>query len=161
MPMTTRATRSRQALGPAVLLGLVLVTGACSTGGAGASAPVPESAAPSRPEVSLPPRPSLGPSGAPVTGEVPAQVMTAVIADLSRQTGNDASGATVTKAEAVTWPDGSLGCPQPGMMYTQMVTPGYQVILELDGKTYDYRIAGEGNVIRLCEGLKPASGSGG
>ena len=29
----------------------------------------------------------------------------------------------------------------------------------LDGKEYDYRVAGEGKTIRLCEGLKPA-GSG-
>ncbi len=83
--------------------------------------------------------------------------MTAVQADLSAKTGKDASTATVVKAEAVTWPDGSLGCPQPGMMYTQMVQPGYQVVLELDGTTYDYRVAGEGAVIRLCEGLKPAA----
>ena len=44
-------------------------------------------------------------------------------------------------------------------MYIQQVTPGYQVVLELDGTTYDYRVAGQGTSVRLCEGLKPA-GSG-
>jgi hypothetical protein len=138
-----------------------LAVAACSSGGSGASGPVPESAAPSgRPEVTSGIRPTVAPSGAPVTGEVPAEVMAAVTADLSARTGKDAAAATVTKAEAVTWPDGSLGCPQPGVMYTQIVTPGYQVILELDGTTYDYRVSGEGTTIRLCEGLKPAGGDG-
>jgi hypothetical protein len=84
--------------------------------------------------------------------------MAAVLADLSTRTGTDASAATVTQAEAVTWPDGSLGCPEPGMMYTQVVTPGYQVVLEFEGTTYDYRVAGEGQVIRLCQDLGPAGG---
>ena len=33
----------------------------------------------------------------------------------------------VLSAEAVTWSDGSLGCPEPGMMYTQALVPGYRV----------------------------------
>lgn len=141
-----------------ILAAVALAVAACSTAGPGASGqPVPESAAPSgRPETSLGPRPTVPPTTAPVTGEVPEAVMTAVVADLSAKTGQDATTATVTKAESVTWPDGSLGCPQPGIMYTQMVQPGYRVVLELDGKSYDYRVAGEGTVIRLCEGVKPA-----
>jgi hypothetical protein len=82
--------------------------------------------------------------------------MDAVLADLAARTGADVSGATVTKAEAVEWPDGALGCPELGVMYVQVVTPGYQVVLTLDGTDYDYRVAGEGDVIRLCDGLKPA-----
>ncbi len=31
--------------------------------------------------------------------------------------------------EAVEWPDTSLGCPQPGMMYAQVVTPGFRVVV--------------------------------
>lgn len=35
----------------------------------------------------------------------------------------------VSSLQAVEWPDGSLGCPQPGVMYTQMVTPGFRAIV--------------------------------
>ena len=35
----------------------------------------------------------------------------------------------VDAAKAMQWPDSSLGCPQPGMMYAQIITPGYQVTL--------------------------------
>jgi hypothetical protein len=141
-----------------ILAAVALVLAACSTAGPGASGgAAPESAGPStRPGTSVGPRPTVGPTSSPVTGEVPDAVMTAVQADLSAKTGQDATTATVTMAQAVTWPDGSLGCPQPGIMYTQMVQPGYRVVLELDGKSYDYRVAGEGTTIRLCEGVKPA-----
>jgi hypothetical protein len=46
--------------------------------------------------------------------------------------------------------DSSLGCPQPGMMYTQVITPGYRVILEAGGIEYDYRLSRRGSY-RLCE----------
>jgi hypothetical protein len=47
------------------------------------------------------------------------------------------------------WPDGSLGCPQPGMLYTQVLTPGYQVVVEAGGEEYDYRM-GRTGTFRLC-----------
>jgi len=37
---------------------------------------------------------------------------------------------------AVEWPDSSLGCPRPGMMYAEVVTPGYKIQLEVDGSYY-------------------------
>ena len=55
---------------------------------------------------------------------------------------------TVISAEAVTFPDGSLGCPQPGMVYTQALVDGYKIVAEAGGKTYDYR--GTGSTFRLC-----------
>jgi hypothetical protein len=51
--------------------------------------------------------------------------------------------------EDVTWPDTSLGCPEPGMMYAQVLTPGYRFKLESGGKPYDYH-TGKG-VVKLCE----------
>ncbi len=40
----------------------------------------------------------------------------------------------VLTAEAVDWPDASLGCPQPGIVYTQVVTPGWRLAVS-DGTT--------------------------
>jgi hypothetical protein len=40
--------------------------------------------------------------------------------------------------EAVEWPDTSLGCPQPGMMYAQVITPGFRVVLAAQGQTVEY-----------------------
>ena len=40
--------------------------------------------------------------------------------------------------EAMEWPDTSLGCPQPGMMYAQVITPGFRVVLAAKGQTVEY-----------------------
>ncbi len=60
----------------------------------------------------------------------------------------------VLSAVEVTWNDGSLGCPQPGMMYTMALVPGYRIVLESGGVPYDYHGAKTGKP-RLCE---PAGG---
>lgn len=54
--------------------------------------------------------------------------------------------------------DASLGCPQPGMAYAQVITPGYQVLIEADSRRFDVRIAG--TTSRICYRRKslPASG---
>ena len=41
-----------------------------------------------------------------------------------------ADALALEKAEAVDWPDASLGCPEPGHMYAQVITPGYRVLLK-------------------------------
>ena len=49
--------------------------------------------------------------------------------------------------------DSSLDCPQPGMSYLQVITPGYRIIAEADGRRFDVRVsAGHG---RICRRKKP------
>jgi len=38
--------------------------------------------------------------------------------------------------EKVDWGDASLGNPEPGMMYAQVITPGFKMSLAADGGTY-------------------------
>lgn len=54
---------------------------------------------------------------------------------------------TLQQAQAVDWPDSSLGCPQPGMMYMQMITPGFKVMLEAGGEVYPVHVAGSHAVV--------------
>ena len=62
-----------------------------------------------------------------------------------------AEEAIVVKAvEAVQWPDGSLGCPRPDMTYTQATTPGFRVVLEVQGRAYEYH-TDAGRLVVLCE----------
>jgi len=56
----------------------------------------------------------------------------------------------VVEAQAVEWRDTSLGCPQPGMMYAQVITPGYRIVLEAKGQTYEYH-TDRGQVVVLCD----------
>ena len=60
-------------------------------------------------------------------------------------------------AEA-TWPDASLGCPQPGAVYAQVLTRGFRVVLKANGERYDVRVAGSRALV--CRRLsKPATGA--
>jgi hypothetical protein len=86
----------------------------------------------------------------PVTGDVPAAMIEAMKTDAAARAGVDSEDVAVVNAEAVTWNDGSLGCPEPGMGYTQALVPGYHVILEADSVEYDYRAADNG-AFKLCE----------
>lgn len=67
----------------------------------------------------------------------------------------------VRSVVARAWPDSSLGCPQPGMSYLQVITPGYVVTLDREGKTQEVRVAGEFGVIcgPMVEGVARRAGS--
>ena len=86
-----------------------------------------------------------------VTGEVPAALLALARRDLAERTGLDSESLSVVGAEALTWPDGSLGCPQPGESYLAAPTPGYRVILQAAGALYDYRLSAAGHLV-LCAG---------
>jgi hypothetical protein len=69
------------------------------------------------------------PAGTPVAlANVPRSVRRAVVADAARRFGVAESAVVLTRAEQVTWNDGSIGCAEPGGMYTQNLVPGYLVI---------------------------------
>jgi len=57
--------------------------------------------------------------------------------------------------ETVEWRDSSLGCPEPGRMYLQVITPGYRIVLRAGGKLYEYHAAQGQNRAILCEGGIP------
>jgi len=71
--------------------------------------------------------------------------------DLARKLDLSISEISVISVEAVDWPDTSLGCPQPGIMYAQVITPGFLIVLEAAGQTYDYHTDEDSSVV-LCQG---------
>lgn len=62
----------------------------------------------------------------------------AAVNDLASRLDIDRAEIEVVAFEAVTWRDGSLGCPQPDMMYTQALVDGYVVQLRAGEETYQY-----------------------
>lgn len=143
-----------------LLLGLIPAIVACSSGTTASTGPTNGAPSGGRPSFEMsPPFKTAPPTRAPVTGEVPADVMAKAIADLTQRTGLDPATFTTIRSEQVQWSDGSLGCPVPGQMYIQVVTPGYWIIVEAGGKQYDYR-ATETGVLRLCDQPNPKPPSG-
>lgn len=70
--------------------------------------------------------------------------------DLAKRLGIDAGQIEVVEARAVEWRDTSLGCPQPGMAYAQVLQDGLLIILRVDGRLYEYH-SGRGRPPFLCE----------
>lgn len=59
-------------------------------------------------------------------------------ADLAERMSVDISEVEVVSVQSVDWRDGSLGCPEPGMMYAQVIVPGMRIVLAVDGEEYEY-----------------------
>jgi len=87
----------------------------------------------------------------PIVGGLPVNILEEIFADLSQRTGANDKNIQVKKSVAVTWNDGSLGCPKPGQNYTQALVDGYWVILQIDEVDYDYRVSDSGR-FTLCDG---------
>jgi hypothetical protein len=58
--------------------------------------------------------------------------------DLAERLGIPVDQVSVQEVRAVTWPDTSLGCPQPDMVYAQVTQPGLLIALNAGGQVYLY-----------------------
>lgn len=54
----------------------------------------------------------------------------------------------------VEWSDSGLDCPQPGMDYLQVITPGYRIVLEAGGQSYEYHTNRDTYFV-FCENTVP------
>ncbi len=86
-----------------------------------------------------------------VPPDSPAAVAMHVVAD---HLSIDPANTRVISETPVEFPDSALGCPEPGMSYLQVITPGHRIIVEAFRTRYDVRVAnGYG---RIC--LSPTAG---
>lgn len=96
------------------------------------------------------------------TSEVPAALLDKIRAELAGEQGVAAADVKVVSAKSVDWPNGAMGCPKPGRMYTQAIVPGYRIELEAGGKKFTYHAATKGGYKRCDNALssfKPRSAS--
>lgn len=90
---------------------------------------------------------SLEPAPAPVAAE---EAVAVAVADLAKRLGVAAGEVEVVVDEAITWPDGSLGCPEPGMSYTQALERGRRIVLRHNDVGFDYH-SGRDQTPFYCE----------
>lgn len=169
MPLSTRF------LSLLILCASAAIIAACSAAPADEpeSLPTETAAPPAMPTASETPVAAASTSDAPLIptvlppgggsangGEAPAAFLDAVLADASARSGVPQDQLVIREARAVTWSDGSLGCPEPDQAYIQILIDGYQVIVEAGDTIYDYRLDGQGN-FKLCgSGLSPGGAGG-
>jgi len=147
---------------------VMIFLGACAPGQIVDPIPLPEESAPEVQPSLTEGSPVPTDTGAPPTGpsepEVPSPTqlpmdptMESMIElskfDLSEHLAIPVEEITLISAKAVDWSDSSLGCPQPGMMYAQVITPGYKISLLANGISYEYHTDTGKNIILCAENV--------
>ena len=70
-----------------------------------------------------------------------SSLVQSAIADLRTRLDDPTAAIAIVSVDEVEWPDGSIGCPQPGMQYTQVVISGSRIVLSHVGVLYRYHQA--------------------
>jgi len=73
---------------------------------------------------------------------------------LARRLGISAGEIRVLSIGEKSWPDSSLGCPEEGRFYLQVVTPGYAVRLEAGGQIHEYHVDEAAKTVVSCPGAE-------
>ena len=98
---------------------------------------------------------SMGIPSLPAASQAPAGTLAdttkaMIVADAAAVAGVDPDSVTLVSVKPMTWTDGSLGCPKPGVMYTQAVVPGFRVIVRAGDRKLDYRV-GRSDTAKRCD----------
>jgi hypothetical protein len=100
--------------------------------------------------------PSATPAGLPIIEYAgKAESLLLIQTDLSKRLNIQIDTIEVISVQSKQWADGSLGCPQPGMVYAQVLTSGYQIILKAANQLYEYH-TDTGRSAILCNFNLPA-----
>jgi hypothetical protein len=130
---------TRRLLVAVLLLGLLL---GCGTGPSDQAEEAPVESPSDSPSES----PSESPSSTPSDGAADAAV-----ADLAAHLGIEPEAVQVVAVEEVTWRDGSLGCAEQGMVYTQALVDGARITLRAEGVEHEYHQGASGTPIRCAD----------
>jgi hypothetical protein len=111
-----------------------------------------EEKAPTPTYISPQPTPaSVAPPQSPLSTPLANPAAAAALAHLVNELGLSPQDVTILSIEEVEWRDGSLGCPEPGMVYIQAIIPGYRILLEANGETYEVHTDEAGSTVVICD----------
>ena len=75
----------------------------------------------------------------PITPDAVSQKMVTLVKEnLAQKLGIPVEQITLSEVKPVVWRDASLGCPKPAIDYIQVETPGFNILLDAGGQTYNY-----------------------
>ena len=78
---------------------------------------------------------------------LPLPVLQSIVDLIANETGEEVQTVTITAVEPVNWPDTFLGCPVEGSFAAQVITPGYRVMVEYKGKSYEVHTDMKGHAV--------------
>lgn len=88
-------------------------------------------------------------SASPASVEPPEAMLARVKADLAAQEGVPADSIDVVTTRGVVWKDAAMGCGEPGKSYPLVRIEGYLIVLEHEGRRFEYRARPDGPFV-LC-----------
>ncbi|MBN1641278.1 MAG: hypothetical protein JXA09_08580 [Anaerolineae bacterium] len=132
----------RVVITPVVLLLALLSLAACAAVEGGEPTAPPPTAVP--PEATAAP-----PVQAPAADD--AALTAQAISDLAARAQVSADDIVVREVRATEFSDASLGAPEPGKMYAQVITPGYVIRLAVGNEIYVYHASGDRVVLAAQE----------
>lgn len=124
-------------------------------------APTDANATPEIPMVTAtfgPPPATLDASNLPTPDE--ALIVSSAAAALAADLGIGMADISHVSTMPTEWSDTSLGCPQPGQAYAQIVTPGYIISLMVNTNTYEVHTDQSGTAV-VCTATASADGTDG
>lgn len=78
-------------------------------------------------------------------------LLDAIVADAAERTNVEPDEVEIVSMTEKTFDDSSLGCPEPGQVYAQVITPGHIVMVQAGGRELDYRVGTQPETFKLCE----------
>ena len=103
------------------------------------------------------PRAGSPPAASPLVGQATPEsradakpAVRTVVRDAAARLGIPEDDVVIERVEVRGWSDSSLGCPQPGMFYAQVITPGYLVVVSGAGRTLEYHTDSSGDSVVMC-----------
>jgi hypothetical protein len=139
----------------AALIALALAVAGCSSGQAVQSSPTPlASATAVKTVATLAPTATAKPSAVSTavtpTPPAPPNAAFMAMALLVSSLGAPASEFSVASFEETSWTDAGLGCPEPGVFYAQLFTPGWKIVLARGAEYFQFHTDRQGNNIVNC-----------
>lgn len=141
-----------------VIAGLLVACGAAQVASTPTAAPTTPAEEPTETPVQEPTETPTEPSRDLST---PAPEIEAEVVDfLAGELDVAAEELEVVSVEPVVWNDASLGCPEPGEVYAQVVTPGYRVVVRAGGTEYEVHTDETGGTMVRCPSDEAGDGRG-
>lgn len=81
------------------------------------------------------------------------------VADLADRLGVSMTDVSLLDARLVTWRNGAVGCPEPGLAYTQAEVPGSLIVLRVGQVSYRYHAADGGEAFFCATPQAPVESS--
>lgn len=81
---------------------------------------------------------------------LPPEAVMEVVSKLSQDLSVSINEIEIVSFEQVEWPDSCLGVPEEGQTCAQVITPGYRVMLEVDGNQYEFHSNMDGTLILMA-----------